>query len=102
MHSYPLALVTWSDANTGSEDVVDSENLSLFHKPTVVKTLGWVLLDDTDGITLVNEYYDSYFRGRTFIPRAMIIEVNHFNLSKKRAKPNPRPVVHSDNQGEPA
>ncbi len=86
MNKLPLVLVTWNDANTGNEDVVTPENVEAYHKPTIVYTLGWLLRDDAKGITLVNEYYDEFYRGRTFIYRPMIISVTQFNLSKPRAK----------------
>lgn len=84
MNKLPLVLVTWNDANTGNEDVVTPENVEAYHKPTVVYTLGWLLRDDVKGVTIVNEYYDEFYRGRTFIYRPMIISVTPFNLSKPR------------------
>lgn len=91
----PLVLCIWNDANTGTDDVVTAENLESFHKPTVVHTLGWLLRDDEKGVTLVNEYYDATYRGRTFIYRPMIISVTPFKLSKprqpKKQKPDPPP-----------
>ena len=80
----PLVLVTWKDANVGGDDVVTPENVSAYHKPTVVSTLGWLLKEDEEGVTLVNEFYDEFFRGRTFIYRPMIVSIDHYNLAKPR------------------
>jgi hypothetical protein len=85
----PLVLVIWNDANTGGDDAVTTENLESYHKPTVVHTLGWLLKSDDKGVTLVNEYYDSTYRGRTFIYRPMIISVQPYKLSKPRRKAVP-------------
>lgn len=84
----PLVLVEWDDAHTG-EEAIDRDTVTSYHKPTIISTLGWVLIDDEVGITLVNEYYDSSYRGRTFIPRGMVRSVTPYKLSK----PRPRKVV---------
>jgi hypothetical protein len=80
----PLVLVIWEDANTGNDDAVSLDNVDAYHKPTIVKTLGWLLKRDDRGVTVVNEFYDSVFRGRTYIPAKMIMEVVPYNLSKPR------------------
>jgi len=85
-HNLPLVLVTWNDANVGGDDVVTLDNVNDYHKPTVVTTLGWLLKADDAGITLVNEYYEDAFRGRTFIYRPMIVSISPYNLSKPRTK----------------
>lgn len=88
----PLVLVVWKDANTGNDDVVTKDNVDQFHKPTIVSTLGWLLKNDDEGITLVNEFYEDCFRGRTFIFKPMIVSVTPFNLVKPRkAKPKSPP-----------
>ena len=79
-----LVLVEWLDANTGSEDAVDEDTVDSYHKPTSVHTLGWVLRDNEKGMTLVTEYYDSTYRGRTFIPRICIKAVTEYKLTKPR------------------
>jgi len=96
MHiSLPLVIVAWNDANTGNEDVVTLETVDSYHKPTVIHTIGWLLKGDDNGVTLVNEYYDGYFRGRTFIPGGMVISITPYNLSK------PRKPRHVDNTSPP-
>lgn len=79
-----LVLVEWKDANVGGDDVVTLENVDTFHKPTVVRTLGWLLKESSDGITLVNEYYDDCYRGRTFIYAPMIVSITRYKLSQQR------------------
>lgn len=80
----PLVLVTWNDANVGGDDAVTLENVDGYHKPTVVHTLGWLLKSDDQGVTLVNEFYDNVYRGRTFIYKPMIVSILPFNLTKPR------------------
>ena len=80
--SLPLVLCIWHDANVGGDDAVTLENVAAYHKPTIVHTLGWLLKDDADGVTIVNEFYDNTYRGRTFVPRPMIVDVIYHKLSK--------------------
>lgn len=98
MASLPLVLVTWNDANTGGDDAVTSENVDTYHKPTVVSTLGWLLKSDDLGVTLCNEFYDSIYRGRTFIYKPMIVSVTPYNLSKPRKsmRANAKDAPHHD------
>lgn len=56
------------------------------HKPMEVKTRGWLLVDDTEGVSVANEESttadgSTVFRGRTFIPRAMIQSVVPYRLA---------------------
>jgi hypothetical protein len=98
----PWVEVRWNDANTGNDDVVTKENIHLYHKPTVVHTVGWLFQEDDKGITLVNEFYDECYRGRTFIYRPMIISVTPFTMSKARVKktpPAPKPAASADADG---
>mgnify|MGYP001572385386 FL=1 len=88
-----LVIVTLTDANTDSEDVVNDDSIDRLHKPTIVHTLGWVMRDDDVGITVCTEYYDHAFRGRTIIPRVCINSVTDYKLSKppKPRKPKSKP-----------
>lgn len=80
----PLVLVVWDDASFDHEPVTE-ESVDGVHHPTIVSTLGWVLRDNERGMTVVTEFYDGSYRGRTFIPRAMIQDggVHVFALRKK-------------------
>lgn len=82
----PLVLVTWKDANVGGDDAVTLENVASYHKPTIVTTLGWLLKSDAEGVTLVNEFYDNIYRGRTFIYAPMVVSIEFYSLAKKRKK----------------
>jgi len=87
----PLVLVSWNDAWIDGTDPVNPADVAASHKPKVIHTLGWLLRDDDVGVSLANENYDedTTYRGRTFIPRAMIQSVSAFTLAKKRAKKAP-------------
>lgn len=86
MNSLPLVLVIWLDAWVRADEPVSLTDVALSHKPTKVHTLGWLLQDDAIGVSLANEEYDGTFRGRTFIPRAMIETVERHKLAKARVK----------------
>jgi hypothetical protein len=83
--NYPLAIISWHDAWV-DESPVDASTVGFDHSPKLIHTIGWVLKSDAVGITVVNEFYDDTYRGRTFIPAAMIVSVQEFTLSKKRAR----------------
>ena len=83
-HNFPLVLVEWKDANVGGDDQVTLDNIDQFHKPTIIHTLGWLIKQDDEGITVCNEYFDDTYRGRTFIPAGMIITATPFKLTKPR------------------
>lgn len=81
----PLVLVTWHDAWI-NETPVTVEDVAASHKPEVIRTLGWLLRDDDTGVSLANEHYAGTYRGRTFIPRGMVVSVVRYTLTKPRTK----------------
>lgn len=81
----PLVVVVWNDAWT-NELGVTKDDVRASHKPMVVTTIGWLLLDDEIGISIANELYDDTYRGRTFILRSMIQSVTPFALSTPRKR----------------
>ena len=85
-HKLSLALVVWNDASTTPDEPITLEDVGSVHYPVVVHTLGWILRDDEVGITLVNEFYEGTYRGRTFIPRGMIVSVTPFRLTRMKKK----------------
>lgn len=90
-----LVLIEWDDAWQDSDNFATAHGITATHKPLVVQTLGWVIQDDEVGISVVNEQSNEdgeTYRGRTFIPRAMIRKVTPFNLSKPRKKVDKRPL----------
>ena len=85
----PLVIVTWHDAWT-NELGVTVEDVRASHKPMVVRTIGWLLLDDEVGVSLANEHFDDEsYRGRTFILRSMVVDVQPFTLTKPRKRKGP-------------
>lgn len=82
----PLVEVIWKDAWVHAEEVVTLADVKATHKPAIIHTLGWLLLEDEEGVSLANEYFDDGYRGRTFIYRPMIISVTPFTLTKVRQK----------------
>jgi hypothetical protein len=88
----PLVVCVWKDAYT-DEDGISLDDVHHYHKPTLVTTIGWCLLHNEEGITLVNEYYDKVYRGRTFIPAAMIQSVTPYTLAKPRKKREIKPPI---------
>ena len=89
MTNLPLALVVWNDAWT-DESATTLDTVAAKHRPEPINTLGWILRDDDVGITIANEYYDNTYRGRTFIPRGMVLTVTHYKLTKPRRKSPPK------------
>jgi len=85
--SLELVIVEWNDA-WGDEEPVSLDSVDAVHKPLVVRTIGWLLKSDDAGVSLANECYDNSYRGRSFIPKAMIKSVTPYKLVKPR-KPSP-------------
>ncbi len=88
MRSLPFVEVTWNDAWVDGADPVNLADVAASHKPKVIKTLGYLLLDNDVGISLANEHYEDedVYRGRTFIHRPMVVTVTPFALTKPRKK----------------
>lgn len=83
-----LVLVRWLDAWQDTDNFSTAHGIQQTHAPLVVETLGWIIQDDEQGISIVNEKSkqdgsDTY-RGRTFIPRAMVQNVTPYKLVKPR------------------
>ena len=83
-----LVILSWNDAHTDTNEFSLSE-LEEIHKPWKIETVGWLLREDTKGISLANEKTgtDTY-RGYTFVPLGMVISVKPYKNPRKRtAKP---------------
>lgn len=64
--------VTWNDAHYNSDEVDASDTV---HRPWVYTTIGILVRSNEMGVTVAqDEGEDGKFRGRTFIPRGMVIE----------------------------
>jgi hypothetical protein len=85
-----LVVVVWDDAWQDQENFVTAHGIASTHEPLKVTTLGWVIRDDEVGISVANERSvddgKDVFRGRTFIPRAMVKSVTDFILATPRKK----------------
>jgi len=86
-----LVVVSWNDAWADTDNFTTLHGIQQTHKPMAVQTIGWILQDDVLGVSLANECSadasgTETFRGRTFVPRAMIQSVTPFKLTKPRKK----------------
>jgi hypothetical protein len=89
---FPFAAVLWDDAHSASIDVIDKNSVAFDHKPMPIITTGWILRDDAIGISICCEYADKGdYRGRTFIPRAMVKAVKVIQKAKTIPPPTPPP-----------
>lgn len=83
-----LVVVAWADAWQDQENFVTLHGIQSTHKPMPVQTIGWLLLDDEVGVSVANERSTDgdaeTYRGRTFIPRAMVQTVTPFKMTKPR------------------
>lgn len=83
-----LILVTWDDAWQDQENFATLHGITQTHAPLPVQTMGWLLIDDATGISLANEQSSAdgktTYRGRSFIPRAMITSVTLFGMQKRK------------------
>lgn len=76
------------DAWQDQDNFTTAHGIAATHGPMPVQTIGWLLLDDAVGISIANEQSTQdgadVFRGRTFVPRAMIVKVTPYRLTKAR------------------
>jgi hypothetical protein len=84
-----LVLVVWNDAWQDQDNFTSSHGIAMSHKPMAVQTLGWLIHEDHTGLSIVNEQSldesgAEVFRGRTFVPRAMVSSVTDFKLALPR------------------
>lgn len=95
----PLVLVLWNDAWVDDDNFSTAHGIATTHGPMPVQTLGWLVHDDELGVSVANEQstQDGHdvFRGRTFVPRAMIQSVTPYKLTKPRAAPKKSPQTDS-------
>ncbi len=90
-----FVFVTWDDAWGDAHESVSPADVGEKHKPTIMQTSGWLLRDDEVGVSIFAErcldHGDGTFRGRTFIPRAMIKSIDPAPKPRKprRSKPIP-------------
>lgn len=89
-----ITVVEWDDAWQDQENFNTKHGIEVTHAPMDVQTMGMLVVDDEEGISLANERStqdgSDVYRGRSFIPRQMVKEVNVYRLVKKRS------VAHKD------
>jgi hypothetical protein len=100
---YPFVHVVWNDANSpGAAMAFEPEEAP--HAPVVVETWGFALKHDVAGITVANELYDDgRYRGLTFIPAPMLVEITRLSLQTRKARRKSVPpvaVVDSSDLGQ--
>lgn len=80
--------VEWDDAWADGVDDTTVDKVHDKHHPIVLETRGWLLADDETGVSLFSERVkdQSSYRGRTFIPRGMVVSVSDFPPRKTRTK----------------
>lgn len=97
-YSKQLVLVEWDDAWGDTDGFATLHGIQQTHHPMAVQTIGWLLQDDATGVSLANEQSTAdgqpTYRGRTFIPRAMVRAVQLYKMTKARShKPEEGPVL---------
>lgn len=81
-----MVKVLWLDAWIDTEAFVTLDAVHAKHKPMPIETIGWLLVDDEKGVSVANERCledEGSYRGRTFIPRAMIVKVEPFKKVRR-------------------
>lgn len=85
-----FVFVYWDDAWQDQENFATAHGIATTHEPMPIETAGWLIQDDEIGVSVVNERstQDGHdvFRGRTFVPRAMIKEVVPVKITRPRLK----------------
>lgn len=85
-------VVIWDDAWSDAVAAVSPKDAPELHKAARYETRGWVLVNDERGISIFPERCiddgDVSYRGRTFIPKQLIVAVTEVNLTSKRKPRN--------------
>jgi hypothetical protein len=88
----PLVVLVWDDAWVKGDAPVVMSEVKHEHKPMPVTTIGWLLHEDDRGVQIANEFYDDAYRGRTFVPRAMVRSMTTYALAKPRQPRRPKAI----------
>ena len=81
MSARQLVVIEWLDAVSLGDDIYrsDPKVLGALARPARVSTVGWMLLDTTEGYLIASEYHDyddgEDVRNVSFIPRGMVTGV---------------------------
>ncbi|MGE3341516.1 MAG: hypothetical protein AB7J46_06505 [Candidatus Altimarinota bacterium] len=87
----PFVACVWNDAWVDGTEAVAVSDVHLKHKASVHITTGWLLYKNDEGVSVANEFCpdDETYRGRTYIPAGMIVDIKEFKLTIPR-KPRPK------------
>ena len=73
-HNKPLVSLLWNDAHGSATDV--HTEMDIEHEPLRMTTYGILLREDAIGVTIANEWCGGKeWRGITFVPRALVVEL---------------------------
>lgn len=91
MNQHPskkFGLVIWDDAVGNGSEVPEEE---IVHAPMRFHLYGWIVRSDEKGVTIASEWRpaDNFWRDRSFIPRAMVVEEVVLALVKPRRRRTP-------------
>ena len=85
-----FVIVSWLDAYGDATEEATLANAHQQHKAVRMETAGWLLREDEHGVSIFNERCidgnEVVYRGKTFIPKGMVVAVQPFKLSKPRKK----------------
>lgn len=83
----PIVIVRWNDAQSSATHVFKEGEDMNYHKPMVMETLGWLLKDDEQGVSVMNEAFSEEglnYHGHTFVPRSLILSTEVVKAQRKR------------------
>lgn len=90
-----LVAVKWLDAHGQGTNAYSEHEIP--HAAIEIVTYGLLLREDAAGVSVANELCsDNTYRGVTFIPAGMLVEVTKLKVSKPR-KPKPQSVSSEEN-----
>lgn len=80
-----LARVRWSDAHGNTLTTYEAHEVP--HAPALVDTFGVIIRHDAVGITIASEVFEAgSFRGVTFVPAGMVVDVQYFHAPRPRRR----------------
>lgn len=86
MKQPPLVELRWNDAHGTATTMYELHELP--HKACEIKTYGLLLRDDESGMSIACEDAGAgVYRGVTFVPKAMVIEVKYLKPQRKKKTP---------------
>jgi hypothetical protein len=91
-----VVAVSWNDAHFNTDEVDAGDTV---HRPWVYVTVGALVKSDDTGVTVAQDVgEDGKFRGRTFVPRAMVIQEWEVGALKPKAKRQKKQQIQKEPQ----